>query len=210
MATPVSRSKCVSTLSLDASSFAAVLTSHSLPQLRFASGSLKQYLHVAYDSKYPETAAVQADDPEKILFEFIPPSYAKALDSFEKTVEEDAKEFVPLGNKVASYRLKDEEDEAQLAKAKGKGKGKQGSEKVFPERNWIMLGEKEEEEDEEEVVYEAYATTWATPGFKEFHRRMQIFVLLYIEGAQYIDEDDTRWEFITLSVSFLPLSRSAV
>jgi histone acetyltransferase 1 len=37
-----------------------------------------------------------------------------------------------------------------------------------------------------------------TPGFKEYHRRMQIFVLLYIEGGSYIDEEDDRWEFVTL------------
>jgi histone acetyltransferase 1 len=51
---------------------------------------------------------------------------------------------------------------------------------------------------EEEVVYEAFWSNWDTPGFKEFHRRAQIFVLLYIEGAQYIDEEDGRWEFVTL------------
>lgn len=141
---------------------------------------------------------MQADDPEKTLFDFIPPSYAKVLDTFAKTVEEDAVNFVPLGKKVASYRLKDEEDEEE-PKGKGKGKGKQEKQKVFPERNWITLDEEAAGGDEEfEVVYEAYATTWDTPGFKEFHRRMQIFVLFYIEGAQYIDEEDTRWEFITL------------
>lgn len=32
---------------------------------------------------------------------------------------------------------------------------------------------------------------------------MQIFVLLYIEGGSYIDEEDDRWEFVTLYVSVL-------
>ncbi len=28
--------------------------------------------------------------------------------------------------------------------------------------------------------------TFATPGFREYHRRMQIFILLYIEAGSYI------------------------
>lgn len=43
-----------------------------------------------------------------------------------------------------------------------------------------------------------WQTTFDTPGFREYHRRMQIFVLLYIEGGSYIDEEDDRWEFVTL------------
>lgn len=41
---------------------------------------------------------------------------------------------------------------------------------------------------------------WSTPGFREYHRRMQLFVLLYIEGGSYIQEDEDAWEFITLCV----------
>jgi hypothetical protein len=29
-------------------------------------------------------------------------------------------------------------------------------------------------------------TTWDTPGFKEYHRRMQLFILLFIEGGSYV------------------------
>ena len=41
----------------------------------------------------------------------------------------------------------------------------------------------------------------ATPGFRDYHRRMQIFILLYIEAGSYIQEDDERWEFVVLYVS---------
>lgn len=158
------------------------------PQLQFASGSLAQYLHIECATKFPETSSVAADDPEKILFEFIPPSYAKSLPEFTKTVEADAKSFVPIGTKVSAYRLREKKE----SKGKGKGKGP-----VLPERGWELLAE-DDEGDEDEVLFEAFAANWDTKGFKEYHRRMQIFVLLYIEGAQYIDEDDSRWEFITL------------
>ncbi|OAV86244.1 hypothetical protein PTTG_04068 [Puccinia triticina 1-1 BBBD Race 1] len=53
-------------------------------------------------------------------------------------------------------------------------------------------------EDEQDVIYELWAANWKTPGFREYHRRMQILVLLYIEGGTYIEEDDDRWEFVVL------------
>jgi hypothetical protein len=40
--------------------------------------------------------------------------------------------------------------------------------------------------------------TWKTPGFKEYHRRMQLFILLYIEAGSYINEEEDQWEFVTL------------
>ncbi|GAA5935242.1 hypothetical protein JCM1841_002861 [Sporobolomyces salmonicolor] len=154
---------------------------------RFASGSLAQYLHISYDAKFPETPTVKADDPEKTLYEFIPPSYAKVLPEFEKTVEKDAREFRPLGSKIGAYRMR------PAGRGKGKGKAQAGS---LPERTWEKV--EEGEGDDDTVLYEAYWSNWDTPGFREFHRRAQIFVLLYIEGASYIDEEDARWEFVTL------------
>lgn len=43
-----------------------------------------------------------------------------------------------------------------------------------------------------------FQSTWDTPGFKEYHRRLQLFVLLYIEGGSYINEDEDAWEFMVL------------
>lgn len=40
--------------------------------------------------------------------------------------------------------------------------------------------------------------TWDTPGFREYHRRMQIFILLYIEAGSYINEEEDSWEFMVL------------
>jgi histone acetyltransferase 1 len=144
---------------------------------------------VTYSAKFPASSAVQADDPEKILYEYIPPSYAKSEDAFKKTVDQDAADFVPIGTRVGAYRLVERGD------SKGKGKGK--AKKSLPERGWELLEDADVGEDDE-ILYVAFRSDWSTPGFKEFHRRMQIFVLLYIEGAQYIDEEDSRWEFITL------------
>ncbi|GAA6037103.1 hypothetical protein JCM8097_008736 [Rhodosporidiobolus ruineniae] len=164
---------------------------------RFASGSLAQYLKVSYDAQFPDAGEVKADDPEKILYEFIPPDYARNLADFEKTVEKDAVDFKPLGTKIGAYRMKKDGASGANGGPKGKGKGKSQGGPVLPERQWEVLEDGDEGSDEE-VVYEAYWSNWDTPGFKEYHRRMQIFVLLYIEGASYIDEEDGRWEFVTL------------
>ncbi|KAL8293125.1 hypothetical protein RQP46_000819 [Phenoliferia psychrophenolica] len=161
---------------------------------RFASGSLKQYLSVTSAAKFPETGDVKADDPEQTLYGFIPPDYAKQLPAFAATVEQDAVEFVPCGTRIGAYRLKS--DAPVNGKGKGKGKGKAAATSALPERPWEVVVEGEGEDDE--VLYEAYGATWDTPGFKEYHRRMQVFVLLFIEGATYIEEDDPRWEFLTL------------
>jgi histone acetyltransferase 1 len=40
--------------------------------------------------------------------------------------------------------------------------------------------------------------TWNTLGFLEYHRRMQLFILLYIEAGSYIDEEEDTWEFALL------------
>lgn len=42
--------------------------------------------------------------------------------------------------------------------------------------------------------------TWDTPGFREYHRRMQLFILLYIEGGSYVNETEEGWEFAVLCV----------
>jgi len=38
----------------------------------------------------------------------------------------------------------------------------------------------------------------STPGFNEYHRRLQLFLLWTIEGASYIDETDKKWIIYTL------------
>ncbi|KAI8332482.1 acyl-CoA N-acyltransferase [Chlamydoabsidia padenii] len=65
------------------------------------------------------------------------------------------------------------------------------------------LGEKIHEyqvetDDGEEGDYEIYKCSLKDPRFREYHRRMQFFVLLFIEGSSYIEEDDEKWEFFTL------------
>ncbi|KAF8558516.1 acyl-CoA N-acyltransferase [Imleria badia] len=53
--------------------------------------------------------------------------------------------------------------------------------------------------EESNVEYEVYHATFEDSGFREYHRRMQIFILLYIEAGSYINEEEDGWEFVVLS-----------
>ncbi|KAG9126419.1 histone acetyltransferase 1 [Ceratobasidium sp. 392] len=145
----------------------------SARSLFLASGSLAMYLNVSSSAKLP---AKTADDIEGTLYKFIPPDYNKSFDTFKSVVEKDAVAFKPLGEKIHSY--------TRRAAGKGKGKGKEAGPVA--------------EDDPDAVVYEVYHSTWDTPGFREYHRRMQLFILLYIEGGSYIQEDEDKWEFAVL------------
>jgi histone acetyltransferase 1 len=54
------------------------------------------------------------------------------------------------------------------------------------------------DDDEDDVEYGIWHCKFDTPGFREFHRRAQVFILLYIEGGSYIQEDEDQWEFLLL------------
>ncbi|GHJ85651.1 hypothetical protein NliqN6_2053 [Naganishia liquefaciens] len=61
----------------------------------------------------------------------------------------------------------------------------------------------------EPVEYGIYKCTWNTPGFREFHRRAQLFILLYIEAGSYIQEDEDEWEFLMIFETRTRASTSA-
>ncbi|KAH9915786.1 histone acetyltransferase type B catalytic subunit [Epithele typhae] len=143
--------------------------------LKFASGSLAQYLDVKYTEKLPSSSAV--DEVEATIAKFIPEGYYTDEHKFLERVEHDATHFKPLGEKIYSY--------SRTASTLPKGKNVAVARVLSPE-------------DQETVDYEVYHSTWSTPGFREFHRRMRIFVLLYIEAGSFISEDEETWEFAVL------------
>ncbi|KAI0792801.1 histone acetyltransferase type B catalytic subunit [Abortiporus biennis] len=160
--------------------------------LKFASGSLATYLHVGYSSKLPinTPSAGVIDDVEGKLRDFIPGDYSTSLPEFLEQVESDALSFRPYGEKIYSYSR----PASSLNTEKENGNG----------RNVVGITQVLSPEDEETVEFEVYHvscfrfSTWATPGFREYHRRMQLFILLYIEGGSYINEEEDVWEFVVL------------
>ncbi|KAI5831336.1 histone acetyltransferase type B [Schizophyllum commune Tattone D] len=145
--------------------------------LRFASGSLAQYLKVNYAEKLPSSSTV--DDVEGTLSKFIPPGYYTDEAEFSKRVSEDALAFKPPGERIHTYTR-------PSPTAAGKGKGKD------------TTSDPNNENVVEFEVYHVRIASWSTPGFREYHRLMQLFILLYIEGGSYINEDEDTWEFVVL------------
>jgi len=141
--------------------------------LKFASGSLAQHLSINAASKLSSSTV---DDVQETLGAVIPPDYEKDPHTFAALVAHDALSFKPLGELIYSYSR-------PSPATTGKGKG---------------VAAALDPESEDAIVFEAYHATWNTPGFREYHRRMQIFILLYIEAGSYIDEDEDPWEFVVL------------
>ncbi|XP_033624835.1 histone acetyltransferase type B catalytic subunit-like isoform X2 [Asterias rubens] len=46
--------------------------------------------------------------------------------------------------------------------------------------------------------FEVYSNSITTPGFKEYHERLQTFLWWYIDAASYIDTDDEKWDYYTI------------
>lgn len=47
-------------------------------------------------------------------------------------------------------------------------------------------------------TFELYTAGVTTPGFIDYHARMQSFILWFIDAASYIDSDDEKWEYFVL------------
>ncbi|KAK7035779.1 acyl-CoA N-acyltransferase [Favolaschia claudopus] len=145
--------------------------------LRFASGSLAPFLQVKHTKKLATTSST-VDDVQGTLTEFMPPEYDEDEEAFLSRVEEDATTFRPTGQLVYTYTRP-----APHSNSKGKG---------------VAPAQQLDPESEDAVVFEVYHATWNSPGFRELHRRMQLFILLYIEAGSYINEDEDTWEFVVL------------
>jgi len=51
-------------------------------------------------------------------------------------------------------------------------------------------------------TYEIYYSDIKVPGFKDYHRRLQPWIMFYIDAASYIDDDDDNWRFFLLFERF--------
>lgn len=152
--------------------------------LHYASNlSIPPLLTVEYGEKNNNTSA-KTDDVEEILMEFLPEDTFFGIERRQEWEELRNKtenlEAKPKGELVGEYKRK--------KKDKGKGKGRSN---LFSSSS----GEKKEStsgnengnggDDDNQRSFEIYRSTWETEGFKEFHRRVQIFALFYIEGGEF-------------------------
>jgi len=71
--------------------------------------------------------------------------------------------------------------------------------KKLPEQeSFAPPGEKIHAYTHKDIEYEVFHATINTPKLKEYHERMQTFVLWYIDAASFIDVDDEKWNFYML------------
>lgn len=49
--------------------------------------------------------------------------------------------------------------------------------------------------DGDQQQFEIYKTDISAPGFRDYHERLQTFIIFYIDAASYIDIDDDKWTF---------------
>ncbi|XP_045209831.2 histone acetyltransferase type B catalytic subunit-like [Mercenaria mercenaria] len=54
------------------------------------------------------------------------------------------------------------------------------------------------DKDGKDRQFEIYKTDIDCPGFREYHERLQTFILYFIDAASFIDVDDERWSFYLL------------
>ncbi|KAK0560313.1 histone acetyltransferase 1 [Tilletia horrida] len=169
-------------------------------QLGFASGSLRTGLKVSYSAKNTSTTA-QLDDVEGTLRPFLPPDVV-GYDELLANLEPAESEWTPIGDKTHEYTWS---KKASKGKAKASQFGRAGAAAVAAaaaaaagqgSSNGKNGDAKHSAADERTFVI--YRATWQTPGFREYHRRMQIFALFNIEAASYLHEDEDNWEFYTL------------
>ncbi|CAG4959935.1 unnamed protein product [Colias eurytheme] len=50
----------------------------------------------------------------------------------------------------------------------------------------------------EKRTFEVYYCETSTPGFLDYHERLQTFLLWYVDAASFIDVDDDQWTFFTM------------
>ncbi|XP_006003025.1 histone acetyltransferase type B catalytic subunit isoform X1 [Latimeria chalumnae] len=54
------------------------------------------------------------------------------------------------------------------------------------------------EEAGEDITYQIYKADMTCPGFREYHERLQTFLMWFIETASFIDVDDERWDYFLI------------
>ncbi|KAI3648911.1 hypothetical protein MP228_006765 [Amoeboaphelidium protococcarum] len=63
------------------------------------------------------------------------------------------------------------------------------------EDSWTLYGEYDGEFQVGGTTFNVYKASFGqSDGFDSWYRRVQIFMLFYIEGATYIDEEDDKWD----------------
>jgi len=105
--------------------------------------------------------------------------FTNDMKKFKKMVSQNHN-FTPLGSKVHSFQCKVQSDEDLDGPPTKK-------------TNW------------DTKAYEIFvADAVSVPGFAEYVKRMESFILFYIDAATFLEcEEDEKWKFFTMQVDVL-------
>ncbi|GAA5814636.1 hypothetical protein MFLAVUS_008135 [Mucor flavus] len=138
-----------------------------LIKLDYTSGALRPYLNVSYSQKYTPAATSSSSTVDPIT---------------PDNVFDTLAEYLPKGYLTSRPSFI---DAVKTDAATFKPSGEKITEYT------------QEQNDGTVQVFEIYKNSFASAKFREYHSRMQIFVLLFIEGSSYIEDDDDKWEIYT-------------
>lgn len=153
--------------------------------LWMAADTFKGYLRMT--SKEAVTAdQCEGVSPDPVIQPVVkimaPDQVTENLDEFEamiskadNSVAENKKQqaFEPFGSKVAEFQVEPKACSSSSSNGSSNGSG-------------------------ESKTFEIYQSTTSDQGFKDYHERLQFWIMFYIDAASYIDIDDDRWMFFTL------------
>ncbi|UYV83403.1 HAT1, partial [Cordylochernes scorpioides] len=146
-------------------------------KLYYTAGSLKTYLGLDYGQKIDPKTSHGVEVP---YFSSLPCLMScSSLPDDVMSIIKDKLEINLLSNLDEFSRLIEKE-------------------KLFKPYGDLLKSFSITDENGDTHTYEIRKTDYSTPGFLEYHERMQSFILWFIDAASYIDSDDERWDFYTL------------
>ena len=120
--------------------------------------------------------------------------YITNFDMFMETVRTDAAEFRPLGEKVHEYTVREERAvEAEF--------------EIYKVSWWLGLVAAIRVRWHLALFFTlsianrtlpSSQSTFESSKFRSYHKRLQTFLLFFVEAASFVDDEDTRWEIYTV------------
>lgn len=128
---------------------------------------------------------LKADDVISKMSEVLREGYTENLDEFSGFVEKEENEFKPVGellhNFSTNFKVR-QDDKGQKARKNTNGVSSNGHGDIGAER-----------------CFEIYLVdVVSSPKFIEYLKRMETFVLFFIDAATFVPIEDDKWRFFTM------------
>jgi len=69
---------------------------------------------------------------------------------------------------------------------------------ITKDRKFRPYGQKIGEIKRGEKTFELFKASMSDPGFREWYLRLETFIMWFVDGAQYIDTDDSQWDYYVM------------